>query len=86
MEPRGQGTCDATLTLGGMILAQRVTGQVTAQADRTGEATLTETLNNQPAPNHNLKFFIIDGGKRVKAMAIDPRTVLSCTKDRLSMN
>src|SRR5688572_22230363 len=86
MDPRGQGTCEGTLTLGGMILTQRVAGQVTVQPDCTGEARLTQTLNNQPAPNLNLKFFIIDGGKQVKAMAITPGTVLSCTKDRLSLN
>lgn len=82
----GQVTCATTLSLGGTIFNQHVAGQVTMQPDCTGETNLKQTLNGQPAPDLRLRFFVLDGGKQMKAMAVDPGTVLRCDKDRMSVS
>ena len=82
----GQASCQTTLSLGGTILNQEVSGQVSVQPDCTGSASFTQKINGQPAPDLHLRFFVLDGGKQMKAMAVDPGTALKCTKNRLSVN
>jgi hypothetical protein len=80
----GQATCQTKLSLAGTILDQEVAGQLSVQSDCTGSSTLTQKIQGQPAPTLHMRFFILDSGKHLKAMALDEGTVLKCTKDRIS--
>ena len=82
----GQSTCETTLRRGGTILNQQVTGSVSVQSDCTGNSSFAPRINGQPAPDLHLRFFVLEGGKQMKALATDPGTVLKCGKNRLSVN
>ena len=82
----GQKSCQGTLSLGGMVMSQVATGQLSVGPDCVGNISYTQTINGEPGPNLNLRVIIMDGGKHAKAISTDQGTVLSCEAERLSLS
>ncbi len=81
----GKITCEATFSLGGMMLTQAVQGQAVVNEDCTGTVKYKQTLNGKPAPDLNVRYFIYDGGKKMRGLSIDPGSVLACRLVRIGM-
>jgi len=83
---RGDGNFvgDATVSSGGMILQQHVTGTQQLNPDCTGTISYTQWINGQPAPPLDITFVISDNGDTVNGLSIDQGTVFSCVLRRMS--
>jgi hypothetical protein len=79
----GVFTCEATMSLGGVILVQSMTGKALVSENCTGTIRYTQTLNGGPAPDMNIRFLVIDNGKTIKGLPVDPGSNLACTLVRM---
>jgi hypothetical protein len=68
----------AKMSLGGGILDQAVAGNVVINNDCTGSVSYDQKINGQSAGKLNILFHVLDNGKEIRGMIIDPGTTLSC--------
>ena len=68
----------AKVSLGGAILDQAASGTAVVNSDCTGSVSYDQKLNGQPAPKLNTVFHVLDDGKEIRGMAVDPGSTLSC--------
>jgi hypothetical protein len=79
----GHITCEGTANVGGQILIQALTGQANNNENCTGTIKYTQTIFGQPAPDLNVRYFILDDGNVIKGLPTDPGQVLSCVLNRM---
>jgi hypothetical protein len=79
----GVFTCEATMSLGGAILAQTMVGKAVVNENCTGTIRYTQTVNGAPAPDMNIRYLILDSGKTIKGLPVDPGSNLACTLVRM---
>jgi hypothetical protein len=79
----GVFTCEATVSLGGMILTQTMTGKANVDENCTGTVKYTQKLNGGPAPDMNIRFLIFDNGKTIKGQPVDRGSNLACTLTKM---
>jgi hypothetical protein len=79
----GVFTCEGTMSLGGAILSQRMTGQAVVNENCTGTIKYSQTLDGKPAPDMNIRFLIFDNGQLIKGLPVDMGTNLACTLKRM---
>jgi hypothetical protein len=82
----GQIKAIGTLSLGGQILTQTVSGTEKVNSDCTGTVTYTQTINGQPGPPISFTFVVSGGGEHIDGMSIDSGTVFACVLRRTSLN
>jgi hypothetical protein len=73
-----------TISVGGVVLAQTVTGTEHINPDCTGTITFTQTLNGQSAPPIDITFLVSEDGDRINGLVVDPGTVFACELRRTS--
>lgn len=81
-EYSGQITATGTVSIGGQIITQTVSGTETVRPDCTGTVTYSQTLNGQPGPPVHFAFVISEFGNRIDGIGTDPGSVLSCVLTR----
>lgn len=74
----------ATVSLGGTIVPQTVTGPATINKDCSGSITYAQTLGGQAGPPLDITFVVSQEGNRIDGLATDTGAVLSCVLRRLS--
>ena len=79
----GVFTGEATVSLGGAILPQKVIGTAIVNENCTGTIRYTQTIAGAPGPDLNIRFLIFDNGKLIQGLAVDPGSNLSCTLKRM---
>ena len=85
IDAAGYTTSEATLSVGGGIVTQNVTGQAVVKDDCTGTIKYSVKINGQPAPDINIRFFILDSGKQMRGISVDPGSILACQLHRIGM-
>jgi len=73
-----------TVSIGGQIVTQVVTGTEKVNPDCTGTVSYTQTINGQPGPPLDVTFYISGGGDRIDGLSTDPGTVFACVLTRIS--
>jgi hypothetical protein len=73
-----------TISVGGVIFAQTVTGTEHINPDCTGAITFTQTLNGQAAPPIDIPFLVSEDGDRINGPVVDAETVFACELRRTS--
>jgi hypothetical protein len=79
----GTFSCEATVSLAGMILTQTTTGKAVVDENCTGSIKYTQTIGGKPAPDLNIRFIIFDNGREIKGLAVDSGSNLACTLKRM---
>ena len=82
----GQIKGTGTISIGGQIVSQVVSGKEKVNSDCTGTVTYTQSINGQTGPPLNFTFVISDFGNRVDGISTDPGAVLSCVLRRTSFS
>jgi hypothetical protein len=80
----GYFTAASKVSLGGTIVDQTVTGILVWTGNCVGTISYTQKINGQPAPNLNLIAYVLDEGKEIRGMSVDPGTTLMCTLKLMS--
>ena len=75
---------NGTISVGGVILQQTVSGTEQLDPDCTGSITFQQTLNGQPAPPIDITFVVSQHGDRINGLVVDAGTVFSCKLTRTS--
>ncbi len=73
----------ATVSLGGTIVTQTVTGTEKLNRDCTGTISYSQTLGGQPCPPLDLTFVVSEQGNKINGLATDAGTVMSCVLTRI---
>jgi hypothetical protein len=84
-DDNGTFKATGTISAGGMILPQTVTGTEKLNTDCTGTISYKQTLGGQPAAPLNITFVVSQHGDRIDGLAVDAGSVFSCVLTRLSM-
>jgi len=71
-------------SIGGLIVDQKVTGTAVMNSDCTGSISYTKKINGQSAPNLNIVFHVLDNGKELRGMSVDPGATLTCNLKLMS--
>lgn len=79
---QGNITGSGTVSLGGTILTQTVTGTEQLNADCTGTVTYQTVLNGQPGPPLNITFVVSQNGDVLDGLVTDPGAVFACKLNR----
>jgi hypothetical protein len=79
----GEFQCEGTMSLGGIILAQTMSGKAIVNENCTGSIRYTQTLDGNPAPDMNIRFLIFDSGKLIDGLPVDKGANLACTLKRM---
>ena len=79
----GVFTCEATVSLAGLILTQSMVGKANVNDDCTGTIRYTQKLNGNPAPDMNIRFLIFDNGKTIRGLPVDRGSNMTCTLTRM---
>jgi hypothetical protein len=74
----GNVTGSGKMSMGGAILDQTVTGLATVNSDCTGTVSYDQKIGGQPAPKLNILFHVLDEGKDMRGMSVDPGATLMC--------
>ena len=77
--------CEATLSLAGTIMTQGMKGQALVNENCTLTIKYTQTINGQPAPDINIRALILDAGRKMKGLSVDPGTMLACKLERMGL-
>jgi hypothetical protein len=80
----GTFTGTATVSIGGVIISQSVTGKAKLSKDCTGTISYTQTLGGQPGPPLDISAVVSEQGNRIDGLTIDPGAVMSCALTRMS--
>jgi hypothetical protein len=87
---KGNFTASGTISIGGTILQQEVTGTEQLNPDCTGTITYEQTIGGQPGPPLDITFFVSQDGNIIDGLVVDPGTALACkltrTKDCRTMD
>ena len=78
VEYNGAAAGTAKASLGGAILDQTVSGTAVVNADCTSTVSYDQKLNGQAAPKLNILAHILDEGKEIRGMAVDPGSTMVC--------
>ncbi len=73
-----------TISVGGFLLDQTVSGTEQLGADCTGSISFAQTINGQPGPPLDIKFIVSQNGDRIDGLVVDPGTVFACQLTRTS--
>jgi hypothetical protein len=79
IEYNGSAAGTAKASLGGAILDQVVSGIAVVNADCTSTVSYDQKLNGQPAPKLNIVAHILDDGKEIRGMSVDPGSTMLCS-------
>jgi hypothetical protein len=80
----GNITGGGKASIGGQIVDQKVTGTAVMNGDCTGSISYTQKINGQSAPNLNIVFHVLDNGKELRGMSVDPGATLTCSLKLMS--
>jgi hypothetical protein len=80
----GEVNATGTVSLGGQIVTQQVTGTEKVNPDCTGSITYSQTINGQRAGTISFTFVVSENGNRLDGLSTDPGSVLSCVLTRTS--
>jgi hypothetical protein len=80
----GEHNGTGTVSIGGVIVTQQVTGTAKVNPDCTGSVTYAQTINGQPGPPLSFTFVISENGNRLDGLSTNPGSVLSCVLTRTS--
>jgi hypothetical protein len=61
-----------TVSLGGAIVTQTVSGTGQINPDCTGTITYSQTINSQPGPPINITFVVSENGDKIDGLVTDP--------------
>ncbi len=75
---QGVFTGAAKASVGGAIVSWTVVGTQKLNADCTGSITYDQKFNGQPAGQININFHVLDNGKEIRGMPVDPGTTIVC--------
>jgi len=84
-DAQGNFTGTTTVSMGGGIVQQTVSGTEQINPDCTGTISYTQWINGQPAPPLNITFVVSDKGDTVNGLATDQGTVFSCVLRRMEL-
>jgi hypothetical protein len=73
-----------TVSLGGAILTQTVTGTEQINPDCTGTITYSQTINTQPGPPINIAFVVSENGDKIDGLVTDSGATFACKLTRIS--
>ena len=79
---KGNFTGSGTISIGGTILQQAVTGTEQLNPDCTGTITYEQTIDGQPGPPLDITFFVSQDGNIIDGLTVDPGTVFACKLTR----
>jgi len=82
-DENGTFTATDTLTVGGTVLTQELTGTEKLNLDCTGTITYKQTVAGQPGPPLNITFIVSEQGARIDGLITDPGAVLACVLRRV---
>jgi len=77
-------TGSGSVSLGGAIVTQTVSGTADINPDCTGTITYAQTINGQPGPPIDIAFVVSEGGDKIDGLVTDPGSTYSCRLSRLS--
>lgn len=77
--------CEATVSLAGAIVTQSMKGQANVNENCTLAIKYSQTINGQPAPDVNIRAVILDSGRKIKGLSVDPGTMLACKLERMGI-
>jgi len=80
----GHFTGSGSVSLGGAIVAQTVSGTADINPDCTGTITYSQTINGQPGPPIDITFVVSEGGDKIDGLVTDPGSTYSCSLSRIS--
>ena len=80
----GTFTGSGTVSLGGAIVTQTVSGTEQINPDCTGTITYSQTINSQPGPPINFTFVVSQNGDRIDGLVTDPGATFACKLTRIS--
>jgi hypothetical protein len=80
----GHFTGSGTVSLGGAIVTQTVSGTAAVNPDCTGTITYAQTINGQPGPPIDITFVISEGGDKIDGLVTDPGSTYACSLSRVS--
>lgn len=82
-DDEGTFSASGTVSVGGQILHQTVTGTEQLNPDCTGTITYKQTINGQPGPDFTDTFFVSDHGDRIDGLSTAAGSVFSCVLTRV---
>jgi hypothetical protein len=80
----GNFTGLGTVSLGGVIVTQTVSGTEQINPDCTGTITYSQTINTQPGPPINIAFVVSENGDKIDGLVTDPGATFACKLTRIS--
>jgi hypothetical protein len=83
-DSNGNFTGRGTVSVGGTILQQTLTGAEQINPDCTGTITYSQTINNQSGPPINITFVVTDGGDKIDGLVTDAGSTFACKLTRIS--
>jgi hypothetical protein len=75
----GNFSGSGTVSVGGLVLTQTLTGTEQINPDCTGTITYSQTINGQPGPPINITFVVSENGDRIDGLVTDAGTTFACT-------
>ena len=75
----GKFTGTGKASIGGTIVDQEATGTFNLKSDCTGSITYTQKISGQPAPNLNIVAHVLNLGKEIRGMSVDPGATMTCS-------